>query len=289
MTLAPELVVRARARKSVLMTDIGGASTFVATYSSDSKPTKRILFIHGIRGTHEGLEAIVGALPSTQCIVPDLPAFGRSAPLGGEHDLAALHGWLGELVNSYKPDAIVAHSYGTLLVSGLPAAASIPLVLINPVVELKKSRAHKLSSRLTNGFYGLCLALGESWGRGLCSSRLLVDAMSFALASKAGADVRRWVFAQHREHFSSFASLRSLSEHSKLATSLSLGTARMGKTPLLLVAATSDAICDIEQIRQYAEQVPEASLETLEGYGHLIHYEAPELAADAIARFVAAS
>lgn len=230
----------------------------------------------------------MGALPNFECIVPDLPAFGRSEPLDAMHDLAALHGWLGELIDHFKPDAIVAHSYGTLLVSGAPAAASIPLVLINPVVEIGKNRASKLTSRLTSAFYRFCTALGETWGRRICSARVLVDAMSFGLASKAGADVRRWVFAQHREHFSSFASLRSLSEHSKLATSLSLEVPHANKAPLLLIAATSDMICDVEQIRRYANLVESASVETLEGFGHLIHYEAPELAAQAIERFVGA-
>ncbi len=230
----------------------------------------------------------MGALPNFECIVPDLPAFGRSEPLDAMHDLAALHGWLGELIDHFKPDAIVAHSYGTLLVSGAPAAASIPLVLINPVVEIGKNRASKLTSRLTSAFYRFCTALGETWGRRICSARALVNAMSFGLATKAGADVRRRGFAQHREHFSSFASLRSLSEHSKLATSLSLEVPHANKAPLLLIAATSDMICDVEQIRRYANLVESASVETLEGFGHLIHYEAPELAAQAIERFVGA-
>jgi pimeloyl-ACP methyl ester carboxylesterase len=289
MALARELVTRAHGRKTFSETDLGATHTFVATYRADTKQAPRILFIHGIRGTHEGLEAIVGALPGIECIVPDLPAFGRTAPLAGTHDVAALQSWLSELVNLYKPDAIVAHSYGTLLVSGAPSAASIPQILINPIVELRMNRAKRASSRLTNVFYALCLSLGENWGRRLCSARLLVDAMSFGLASKAGADVRSWVFAQHRQHFSSFASLRTLSEHSKLATSMSLGIKRESRTPLLLIAGSRDVICDAEQIKQYAEQVEEASVELLEGFGHLIHYEAPELAAAAIKRFVSES
>jgi pimeloyl-ACP methyl ester carboxylesterase len=289
MALAPELVVRAHGRKAVSQTQTGGASTFVASYSAASSKPKRLLLIHGIRGTHHGLEAIVGALPSYECVVPDLPAFGRSEPFSGEHDLAALHGWLGELIDRYKPDAIVAHSYGTLLVSGAPAAASIRQVLINPIVELHKNRAQKASSRLTNAFYSFCALLGERWGRKLCSTRILVDAMSFGLASKPGADVRRWVFAQHRQHFSSFASLRTLAQHSKLATSLSLEIEHANETPRLLIASTKDSIVDVEQVKQYASLVDSVAVETLEGYGHLTHYEAPELAARAIERFLGAS
>ena len=286
MTFAPELVARAQGRKTISQLQGGESSTFVASYRAASSKPKRLLLIHGIRGTHHGLEAIVGALPGYECIVPDLPAFGRSEPLDGTHDLAALHGWLGELIDHFKPDAIVAHSYGTLLVSGAPAAASIRQVLINPLVELSKNRAHKASSRLTNAFYRACEGLGETWGIKLCSARILVDAMSFGLTSKPGADVRRWVFAQHRQHFSSFASLRALAEHSKLATSLSLEIEHSNETPRLLIASTKDSISNVEQIKQYARHADSASVETLEGYGHLTHYEAPEPAARAIERFV---
>ena len=289
MALAPELVNRAQSRKRVSQTQTGGASTFVAAYTANTDKPKRLLFVHGIRGTHHGLEAIVGALPNYQCIVPDLPAFGRSEPLRGEHELAALHGWLEELIDQFKPDAIVAHSYGTLLVSGAPAAAGIRQVLINPVIELETNRAKKISSRLTTAFYALCEALGEIWGRKLCSARILVDAMSFGLASKAGADVRRWVFAQHREHFSSFANLRSLAEHSKLAKSLSLEVDRAKVSPQLLIGSSRDVITSIEQITRYAALVDSAQLEILDGFGHLVHYEAPELAAQAIERFVGKS
>lgn len=289
MTLAPELVARAESRKTVLQMQVGGANTLVASYRGDAETPKRLLLIHGIRGTHHGLEAIVGALPAFECVVPDLPAFGRSEPLTGEQNLAALHGWLGELIDHFKPDAIVAHSYGTLLVSAAPAAADIRQVLINPVIELDAIREQKISSRLTNGFYKLCETMGETWGRKLCSARILVDAMSFGLASKRGSDVRQWVFAQHRQHFSSFASLRTLAEHSKLATSLSVDPTKARGTAQLLIGSTNDAISDIRQIKRYAGLVAAAQVETLEGYGHLVHYEAPDLAARAIERFVGES
>lgn len=289
MTLAPELVAQAERRKTVLQMKIGGANTFVASYSGEADTPRRLLLIHGIRGTHHGLEAIVGALPNFECVVPDLPAFGRSEPLAGKQTLEALHGWLGELIDRFKPDAIVSHSYGTLLVSSAPAAADIRQILINPVIELDTIREQKISSRLTTAFYTLCEAMGETWGRKLCSARLLVDAMSFGLASKPGSDVRHWVFAQHRLHFSSFASLRTLAEHSKLATSLSVEPKDAGSTALLLIGSTHDAISDIRHIKRYAGLVAAAQVETLEGYGHLVHYEAPDLAARAIERFVGES
>ena len=289
MTLAPELVSNAQQRKTVSVVKVGGASTFVASYRAARNSSQRLLFIHGIRGTHHGLEAIVGALPDFECIVPDLPAFGRSEPLTGAHSLAELHAWLEDLVDQFEPDAIVAHSYGTLLVSGAPAAANIRQILINPVVELRRKRAQKISSRVTKAFYDLCTSLGERWGRKLCSARILVDSMSFGLASKQGKDVRRWVFAQHREYFSSFASLQSLVQHSELATSLSIAIDNGDAAPRLLIAATDDAICDIDQVRKLAEASQATTLIELEGYGHLVHYEAPELAARAIESFVGES
>ncbi len=48
-------------------------------------------------------------------------------------------------------------------------------------------------------------------------------------------------------------------------------------------------ITGIEQVKRYAELVDEAQFEILEGFGHLVHYEAPELAAQAIERFAGES
>jgi pimeloyl-ACP methyl ester carboxylesterase len=48
-------------------------------------------------------------------------------------------------------------------------------------------------------------------------------------------------------------------------------------------------ITGIDQVKRYAELVDEAQFDNLDGFGHLVHYEAPELAAQAIERFVGES
>ena len=59
--------------------------------------------------------------------------------------------------------------------------------------------------------------------------------------------------------------------------------------PTLLVAAQRDDITPIEAERHLATLFPDATLVEIPDVGHLIHYETPAPAADAIRRFLAPS
>ena len=59
--------------------------------------------------------------------------------------------------------------------------------------------------------------------------------------------------------------------------------------PTLLVAAQRDDITPIEAERRLATLFPDAELVEIPDVGHLIHYETPAPAADAITRFLAPS
>jgi pimeloyl-ACP methyl ester carboxylesterase len=59
--------------------------------------------------------------------------------------------------------------------------------------------------------------------------------------------------------------------------------------PTLLIAAEKDDITPIEAERHLQTLFPAADLVEIPAVGHLIHYEAPRVAADAIRRFVVPS
>ena len=46
-----------------------------------------IVMIHGLRGTHHGLDLIAKNLPGYRIIIPDLPGFGISKEFSGEHNI----------------------------------------------------------------------------------------------------------------------------------------------------------------------------------------------------------
>ena len=61
------------------------------------------------------------------------------------------------------------------------------------------------------------------------------------------------------------------------------------RSPTLLIAAEKDDITPIEAERRLRGMFPDAELVEIPSVGHLIHYETPQVAADAIRRFLAPS
>ena len=57
-----------------------GSTATLRSYGPPDAP-RRIVFLHGLRGDHHGLEPIVAHLAGTTVLVPDLPGFGGSPPM----------------------------------------------------------------------------------------------------------------------------------------------------------------------------------------------------------------
>ena len=92
-------------------------NTVYYTYNDDSK-LPVIIMIHGFRGTHHGLELIAKHLENFQVIVPDLPGFGESKPLSGEHSIDNYVKWLYEFIDNLKlsePPILLGHSFGSII------------------------------------------------------------------------------------------------------------------------------------------------------------------------------
>ena len=70
------------------------------------------------------------------------------------------------------------------------------------------------------------------------------------------------------------------------AIALSVCSAGALTLPVLVIAGERDEIAPASGQHLFIEQVPGAQLVMLPGVGHLVHYEQPEAAADAIRRFL---
>jgi len=46
-----------------------------------------VLCLHGLGGDHRGLAEFAAALPGVNVVIPDLPGYGRSAPMSDPHSL----------------------------------------------------------------------------------------------------------------------------------------------------------------------------------------------------------
>ena len=102
--------------------------------------------------------------------------------------------------------------------------------------------------------------------------------------------LRAFIHDQHDTYFSRFASRDTL--HDGFVTSVShdvRAAAPRITQPTLLIAADKDDITPISAQRELRGMFPDAELVEIPDVGHLIHYETPRVAAEAIRRFLAPS
>jgi pimeloyl-ACP methyl ester carboxylesterase len=247
--------------------------------------------IHGYRGNHRGLEAIVGGLGDYRVVVPDLPGFGESSELSSVHSLDTYANWLEQFLSQLgliSTANLVGHSFGTLVVGRYASTRDCKsIVLINPVSGPALSGPRAFLTRITSAFYNLSTLLPESIGGWLLRSPIAVMVMSTVMAKTKDRILRSWIHKQHLSNFSDFATVRVASEGYEASISSDLSVmAPSITTPVLIVAAELDDITAIEIQREVVKLYPRAKLVEIKNVGHLVHYEAPEQAANFIRVFI---
>lgn len=270
----------------------GGITAYWVYGRADASAT--VVAVHGFRGEHHGLEPVVAHLPGARIISPDLPGFGETPPLPGvRHDLAAYAGWLREFVRAVAPGAVIlGHSFGSIVVSAAVAGGleTPRVILVNPIGAPALEGPRGLLTRLAVFYYWAGARLPERLGEALLRNGIIVRSMSEAMAKTKDADLRRFIHDQHDTYFSRFADRDVL--HDAFVASVSHDVREFAPSipqPTLLVAAVRDDITPIEAERHLATLFRDAELVEIEDVGHLIHYETPGAAAEAIRRFLAPS
>lgn len=271
---------------------LGGATAYWVYGPADAEST--IVAVHGFRGEHHGLEPVVAHLPGVRVISPDLPGFGETAPVPGRtHDLDLYAEWLDAFVAAVAPDAVIlGHSFGSIVVSaavarGLPTPR---VILVNPIGAPALEGPRGILTRLAVFYYWAGAKLPKGLGEALLRNGLIVRVMSVSMAKTKDPGIRRFVHDQHDTYFSRFADRDVL--HDAFVASVSHDVREAAPRivqPTLLVAAQRDDITPIEAERRLATMFPDAELVEIPDVGHLIHYETPAAAADAITRFLAPS
>jgi pimeloyl-ACP methyl ester carboxylesterase len=297
--LSPEL----NRREHRTMLNVLGSETAVFTYepvvhgaeaSAERGSTPTILAVHGFRGTHHGLLRIVDGLPGVRVIMPDLPGFGASAPLAeGRHDIDGYVAWLGALADELglgQGTVLLGHSFGSIVAAHFCAA--LPrrfsrLILVNPISAPALEGPKGLLSRLAVGYYRAAAALPERLGSALLRHPLIVRLMSEAMAKTSDPELRGFVHGQHAAYFSSFANRDLLLESFKASISHTAADAVDElDLPVLLVAGDRDEVAPLPAVRAFHERLADSRLTVIPGVGHLIHYESPRPAAEAIRAFL---
>jgi pimeloyl-ACP methyl ester carboxylesterase len=268
--------------------DLRGGRTACWTYGPpDAAHT--VVFLHGLRGDHHGLEPIVAHLGSLRVVVPDLPGFGASPPLPHDaHDIAGYAAWAGELLAAVGGEPVLAgHSFGSV-VAAATAAETHPraLVLVNPIATIPR---HAMT-KLTVGYHRLAAVLPERLGEALLRSPIVTRIASVAMTTTPDPVLRRWIHAEHGRYFAGFADRRVLLE--AFHASISRDVAEFAPavhTRTLLVAAERDDIAPLPAQHTLLGRFPDARLVVVPDVGHLAHYEAPAAVAEAITEFVCGS
>lgn len=269
---------------------LGGTTRYWVYGPSDARDT--VIIAHGYRGEHHGIEPIIAYLPEVRFISPDLPGFGESTPLtDAAHSIEGYAAWLRMFVDAVAPGGraiILGHSFGSIVTAAAVAAGlhTPGLILINPIAVSGLAGPRPFVTKLTLAYYALARRLPEKLGRALLGNRLIVQFMSVSLAKTKNPALRRWIHREHQTYFSRFASRDVVVEgfRASISTDVSAFAPRI-RVPTLLVAANLDDITPIAAQFHLEKALSDARLVVLEGVGHLIHYEVPHLAADAIRAF----
>ena len=267
-----------------------GAETAYWVYGRDDAETT-VLAVHGFRGEHHGLEPVVAHLPDVRVVMPDLPGFGETPAVPGrEHDLGLYAQWLASFGAAVAPGAVIlGHSFGSIVVAAA-VAEGMPtprVVLVNPIGAPALEGPRGIATRLAILYYAAGARLPRAAGEWLLRNRLIVRVMSETMAKTRDRGLRAFVHDQHATYFSRFSDRDVL--HDAFVASVSSDVRQFAgriTQPTLLVAAERDDITPIEAERRLATMFPAAELVEIPDVGHLIHYEAPAAAADAIRRFL---
>lgn len=269
---------------------VGGGRTAYWVYG-DADATTTLVAVHGYRGEHHGLDPVVAYLDGIRVVSPDLPGFGESAPLPGvTHTLQTYADWLTGFVAAVAPGApILGHSFGSIVVSaavagGLPAPR---VILVNPIGAPALEGPRGILTRLAVFYYWAGAKLPSRLGEALLRNRMIVRVISVSMAKTKDPQLLAFIHDQHDTYFSRFADRDVLHEGFVASVSNDVRAAAPKIVqPTLLIAADRDDITPIEAQRHLQSLFPQAELVEIAGVGHLIHYEKPREAADAITRFL---
>lgn len=248
-----------------------------------------LLLVHGFRGDHHGLEPVIAFLPGMRIIAPDLPGFGLSAPLPGEHSIDGYARWVaafGRAIGLGPDTVVLGHSFGTIvaakaLADGMPASRAI---LVNPIASPALSGPNAIGTRLASFYYGLGARLPERAGLALLNHPVIVRGAGAFLAKTKDRALRRWIHDQHDRYFSGYRGRRVVVEAftASVTHDVSEWTDEL-RLPVHLIAGERDDITPLADVRALAAALPDATLAVIPHVGHLIHYETPEQAAREIA------
>jgi pimeloyl-ACP methyl ester carboxylesterase len=248
------------------MTDLRIGSTVI----EDVGEGPAVVMVHGLGGTSNSFQTLVGSLEGFRVLRPDLPGAGRSAYRPGLRGLERMTVFLKDTLRAAGLERahFVGHSMGTLLCQYLAAESPdsvSSLTLFGPILEPPAAARQALKERAeaarTAGMAGIAEAV----------SRASVSEETQRTNPVAPAFVRESLTRQDPAGYA--AHCEALSE----ATAADHGRIRC---PTLLVAGDEDPVAPVDSVHRLQERIEGARLEIIPGVGHWMMVEAPRRSAE---------
>lgn len=271
--------------------EVDNTTTHWWEYSSSTR-ARTLVFIHGFRGDHHGLQLFADALPEYRILIPDIPAFGSSSSWpAGVRSIDDYGRWLRAFLNATQTEncPVLGHSFGSIVVANaLRGVRHAPIMLVNPISQRALAGPKRFAAGLASLWYAVGRAMPPRLSSAWLGNPLLVRVMSVMLTKSPVPTLRRWIHDQHQRFFSNYSDRDSLVAAFTVSTTATVGDyASAVKAPVLLIAADKDDITPIDAQRTIQREFPDVELHVLENVGHLVHYEKPIEAAKLIRDFLA--
>jgi 3-oxoadipate enol-lactonase len=223
-----------------------------------------ILFVHGLGGTSNSFQMLLGELRGFRCVRPDLPGSGRSQPPFGKLTMMTFVDAIAEVVQTVgnTPVHLVGHSMGTLVCQLLAARESHlvkSLTLFGPILEPSDSARQRLKDRARVARQDGMLGIADEVSASLSSTSKTANPL-------AAPFVRESHLRQGADAFA--RSCEALAD----AKAADL---RLLNCPTLLVTGDEDAVASPEMAHAIAEKVRGARVKVLDHCGHWTPFERP--------------
>lgn len=245
----------------------------VADVDGEGSP---IVFVHGLGGTSNTFQTLLGALHGFRCVRPDLPGSGRSKLPHQPLSIASMVEAVVEAMKSFgaSPAHLVGHSMGTIVCQHI--AAQMPelvksLTLFGPILEPGDSARQRIRERAQIArSQGMGVVADAAAAAGLSSSSKAHNTLGIAFVRESHMRQDAEGFVQTCEALAS-------------ATAADL---RLIRCPALIVTGSEDAVAPPAAAQAMAEKIKGSKLKVLDQCGHWTPVEKPQDCAKLLSEFV---
>jgi 3-oxoadipate enol-lactonase len=224
-----------------------------------------ILFLHGLGGTSNSFQALLGALGGFRCVRPDLPGSGRSPAPFGKLTMDGLVETAGEIVRSIgaAPVHLVGHSMGALVCQHL--AARMPewvtgMTLFGPILAPPDAARQRLKDRARTARQDGMVAIADAALGALSSATKAASPLAAPL-------LRESHMRQEAEGFAQTCEALAEAQAADL---------RLVNCPTLLVTGDEDSVAPPGMVTAIADKIKGSAVKVLERCGHWTPIERPQ-------------